>query len=166
MDPPGLVTNVRVDIMVDVIKTVVKDFNPSLLEEELDATIVPSRDTFFAGFVRSSTDSNVATPEARTVSADRVNNTTDEAAAGEIRFTFRNALTGAEETALDDTLAAHDATGTSADQDRAAQDEADLDQLVADLDDVPTMSDADFRLDVQRLQRIVVRDFKSPTPKV
>ncbi len=152
--------------MADVIKTVVKDFNPSLLEEELDATIVPVRDTFFAGFVRSPTDSNVATPEARTVSEDRVNNTTDEAAAGEIRFTFRDPLTGAEDTALDVTLAAHDATGTSEDQDRSDQDEADLDQLIADLDDVTTMNNADFRANVQRLQRIVVRDFKSPTPKV
>jgi len=166
VDPPGLVTNVRVEIMADVIKTVVKDFNPSLLEEELNATIVPARDTFFAGFVRSTTDSNIGEPQARTVSVDRVAGTQDDAAEGEIRFTFRDPLTGAEDTALDDALAAHDATGTSQDQDRTAQDEADLDQLVADLDDVPTMSDTDFRLNVQRLQRIVVRDFKSPTPKV
>jgi hypothetical protein len=166
VDPPGLVTNVKVDIMADVIKTVVKDFNPSLLEEELDATIVPTRDTFFAGFVRSDTDSNVATPQARTVSVDRVAGTQDDAAEGEIRFTFRDPLTGAEDTALDDTLAAHVATGSSADQDRVAQDEADLDQLIADLDDVPTMNNATFRLNVQRLQRIVVRDFKNPTPEV
>ncbi len=166
MDPPGLVTNVKVDIMADVIKTVVKDFNPSLLEEELDATIVPTRETFFAGFVRSQTDSNVATPQARTVSVDRVAGTQDDAAEGEIRFTFRDPLTGAEDTALDDTLAAHDATGSSADQDRTDQDEADLDQLITDLPNVTTMSDADFKLNVQRLQRIVVRDFKTPTPEV
>lgn len=152
--------------MAEVIKTVVKDFNPGLLEEELDATIVPQRDTFFAGFVRSTTDSNVATPEARTISEDRVNNVKDEAAEGEIRFTFRNALTAAQETALDAALAAHNATGTSDEQDRDTQDEADLDQLIADLDDVLTMSDADFRLDVQRLQRVVVREFKSPKPPV
>jgi len=152
--------------MVDVVKTVVKDFNPGLMEEELDATIVPARDTFYAGFVRSTTDSNVATPQARTISEDRVNNIKDEADAGEIRFTFRNSLTSAEDTALDDALAAHDATGSSSEQDRVAQDEADLDQLITDLPDVTTMSDADFRLNVQRLQRIVVRDFKSPSPEV
>ena len=152
--------------MADVIKTVVKDFNPSLLEEELDATIVPTRDTFFAGFVRSTTDSNIGEPQARIVSQDRVAGTQDDAAAGEIRFTFRDPLTGAEDTALDDALAAHDATGSSSDQDRTAQDEADLDQLITDLPNVTTMSDTDFKLNVQRLQRIVVRDFKTPTPEV
>lgn len=152
--------------MVEVVKTVVKDFNPALLDEELDATIVPTRDTFFAGFVRSDTDSNVATPQARTVSVDRVAGTQDDAAEGEIRFTFRDPLTGAEDTALDDTIAAHSATGTTAEQDRVTQDAADLDQLIADLDDVPTMNNSDFRANVQRLQRIVVRDFKSPTPEV
>lgn len=152
--------------MVDVVKTVVKDFNPSLMEEELDATIVPNRETFYAGFVRSQTDSNVATPQARTVSVDRVTGDTDDAAEGEIRFTFRDPLTAAEDTALDDALAAHDATGSSADQDRVAQDETDLDQLITDLPNVTTMSDTDFRLNVQRLQRIVVRDFKNPTPEV
>jgi hypothetical protein len=152
--------------MADVIKTVVKDFNPALLDEELNATIVPTRDTFFAGFVRSDTDSNVATPQARTVSVDRVAGTQDDAAEGEIRFTFRDPLTGAEDTALDDTIAAHSATGTTAEQDRVTQDETDLDQLITDLPNVTTMSDADFKLNVQRLQRIVVRDFKSPTPAV
>jgi hypothetical protein len=152
--------------MVEVVKTVVKDFNPALLDEELNATIVPTRDTFFAGFVRSQTDSNVATPQARTVSVDRVAGTQDDAAEGEIRFTFRDPLTGAEDTALDDTIAAHSATGTTAEQDRVTQDETDLDQLITDLPNVTTMSDADFKLNVQRLQRIVVRDFKTPTPAV
>jgi hypothetical protein len=152
--------------MVEVVKTVVKDFNPGLLEQELDATIVPVRDTFYAGFVRSDTDSSVATPQARTVAEDRVNDIKDEADEGEFRFTFRDQLTRDEDTALDDALAAHDATGTSDEQDRQAQDETDLDQLIADLDDVPTMSDTDFRLNVQRLQRVVVREFKSPPPEV
>lgn len=152
--------------MADVIKTVVKDFNPALLDEELNATIVPARDTFFAGFVRSPTDSNVATPQARTVSVDRVAGTQDDAAEGEIRFTFRDPLTGAEDTALDTTIAAHSATGTTPEQDRVAQDAADLDQLITDLPNVTTMIDADFKLNVQRLQRIVVRDFKTPTPEV
>jgi hypothetical protein len=167
MDPLGQVTNARVEIkMTEVIKTVVKDFNPGLLEQELDATIVPVRDTFYAGFVRSSTDKNVATPQARTVSEDRVNDIKDEADAGELRFTFRDTLTRDEDTALDDALAAHDATGSSDEQDREAQDEVDLDQLITDLPDVTTMDDATFRANVERLQRVVVREFKSPPPEV
>lgn len=152
--------------MAEVIKTVVKDFNPALLEQELDATIVPQRDTFYAGFVRSSTDSNVATPQARTVEEDRVAGTKDEAAEGEIRFTFRNALTGAEDTALDAALAAHDATGSSTEQDRVAQDEDDLDQLITDLPNVTTMTDTLFKEHVERLTRVTVRELKSPKPPV
>ncbi len=152
--------------MVDVVKTVVKDFNPGLLEDELNATVVPARDTFFAGFVRSRTDSNIAEPQARTITEDRRTGVKDEAAAGEIRFTFRNSLTAAQDTALDDALTAHDATGTSAEQDRVAQDAADLDQLTTDLPNIATMSDADFRADVERLQRNYVREFKKPKPAV
>ena len=167
MDPLGPVTNARVEItMVDVVKTVVKDFNPALLDEELNATIVPTRDTFFAGFVRSQTDSNVATPQARTVSEDRVAGIKDEAAEGEIRFTFRNALTTAKDTALDDALTAHVATGKTSEQDRVDQDAADLDQLLTDLPDVTTMSDVLFKENVERLQRVLVREFKSPKPAV
>jgi len=152
--------------MVEVVKTVVKDFNPSLLDEELNATIVPARDTFFAGFERSSTDSNVATPIEKVVFVDRVNNIIDTAAEGEIRFTFRNALTTAGDTALDDALTAHVATGKTSEQDRIDQDAADLDQLTTDLPNIATMSDADFRADVERLQRNYVREFKKPKPAV
>jgi hypothetical protein len=108
----------------------------------------------------------VATPQARTVAEDRVNNIKDEADEGELRFTFRDTLTRDEDTALDDALAAHDATGSSDEQDREVQDEADLDQLITDLPDVTTMDDATFRANVERLQRVVVREFKSPSPEV
>ncbi len=167
MDPLGPVTSARVEItMADVVKTVVKDFNPALLEEELNATVVPTRDTFFAGFVRSQTDSNVATPQARTVFEDRVSGVKDEAAAGEIRFTFRNALTTAEDTALDTALTAHVATGTTSEQDRIDQDATDLDQLITDLPNIATMTDVQFKDHVERLTRVLVRDFKSPSPPV
>ena len=152
--------------MVEVVKTVVKDFNPALLEEELNATIVPARDTYFAGFVRSRIDSNIAIPQERVVFEDRVNGIIDTAAAGEIRFTFRNALTAPEDTALDVALAAHDSTGKSSEQDRADQDEVDLDQLITDLPNVTTMSDVLFKQHVERLTRVVVREFKSPKPPV
>ncbi len=152
--------------MVEVVKTVVKDFNPALLDEELDATIVPTRDTFFAGFVRSQIDSNVATPQARTVSVDRVLGTQDDAAEGEIRFTFRDPQTGAEDTALDNALTAHVATGTTAEQDRVALDASDLDQLITDLPNITGMNLTALKVHVERLTRNYVRDAKSPTPPV
>ena len=152
--------------MVDVTKTVVKDFNPALLAEELAATIVPTHDIDFAGFVRSDTDSNVATPQARTVSQDRVAGTTDNAAEGEIRFIFRDPLTGAEDTALDDTLTAHVATATTDEQDRIALDATDLDQLIADLPNIDTMNLTALKVHVERLTRNYVRETKNPKPAV
>ncbi len=152
--------------MVEVVKTVVKDFNPALLDEELNATIVPARDTDFAGFVRSQTDSNVATPQARTVSVDRVAGTQDDAAEGEIRFTFRDPLTSAEDTALDTALTAHSATGTTSEQDRVALDASDLDQLITDLPNITGMNLTALKVHVERLTRNYVRDAKSPTPPV
>jgi len=152
--------------MAEVIKTVVKDFNPALLAEELAATIVPTSATDFAGFVRSDTDSNVATPQARTVSQDGVAGTRDDAVAGEIRFTFRDPLTAAEDTALDDALTAHVATVTTAEQDRTALDATDLDQLIADLPNIATMNNGALKVHIERLTRNYVRDAKSPTPPV
>lgn len=152
--------------MADETRTVVKDFNPALLDEELNATIVPTRSTDFAGFVRSPTDSNVATPQARTVSQDRVAGTQDDAVAGEIRFTFRDPLTTAEGTALDTALAAHSATGTTSEQDRVALDATDLDQLITDLPNIATMTNAQLLVHVERLTRNYVRDAKTPSPAV
>ena len=152
--------------MAEVIKTVVKDFNPALLEEELNATVVPTRDTFYAGFVRSSADPNVATPQARTVSEDRIAGTKDEAAEGEIRFTFRNPLTGPQDTALDAALAAHVATTKTAEQLRVEQDATDLDQLITDLPNISSMTLAQLLDHVERLTRNYVREQKSPKPPV
>lgn len=152
--------------MVDVVKTVVKDFNPALLAEELAATIVPTHDIDFAGFVRSDTDSNVATPQARTVSVNRVAGTQDDAAEGEIRFVFRDPLTGAEDTALDDALTAHVATATTAEQDRIDLDATDLDQLITDLPNVTGMNLTALKVHIERLTRNYVRDAKNPPPPV
>ena len=103
---------------------------------------------------------------AKVVFQDRVNNIVDNAAAGEIRFEFRDPLTGAEDTLLDNTLTAHSSTGTTSDQDRARQDAIDLDRLITDLPNVTTMSDTDFKDHVERLTRVVVRDLKTPKPAV
>ena len=127
---------------------------------------MPERDTFFAGFVRSDTDSNIATPQARTISVDRVNNIVDTAAEGEIRFTFRDALTRDEDTALNDAITAHDATGKTSEQDRIDQDAADLETMLTNYPNITTMTDAEFRDHVEMLTRNYLREFRKPTPAI
>lgn len=169
MDPLGPVANARIETtMADDIRTVLKDFNKPLLNEELVASALPFETVFLAGFKRQGADADILTPTPapKLISDDRVNNIQDFADPGEIRFVFTTALTAPEATALDTLLAAHDSAGTTGDQDRDAQDEIDLDRLITDLPNVPTMTNPEFEEHVERLTRVVVREFKSPKPLV
>lgn len=154
--------------MADDIRTVLKDFNRDLLTEELVASALPFETVFLAGFKRQGSDANIVTPTPapKLISDDRVNGIQDFADPGEIRFTFSTALTVAEGVILDDLLAAHDPAGTTSDQDRENQDAIDLDRLITDLPNVTTMSNPEFQQHVERLTRVVVREFKSPAPEV
>jgi hypothetical protein len=154
--------------MADDIRTVLKDFNKDLLNEELVASALPFESVFLAGFQRQGSDPIIVTPTAapRLISHDRVNDIKDFADPGEIRFTFSTALTVAEGVILDDLLTAHDPAGTTSEQDRINQDAIDIDRLITDLPNVTTMSNPDFQSHVERLTRVVVREFKSPRPPV
>ena len=141
------------------IRTVLKDFNPALLEDELAASALPTGEAFLAGFVRSS-DPNIGTPAAadRVISRDGVAGTVDTAAPGEIRFTFRDPLTVAEGVVLDGLLTAHVATGKTAEQTRRDQDETDLDTLETDFPNFDTFTDPQFKAFVKVLARSYIRD--------
>lgn len=154
--------------MANDIRIVLKDFNRDLLTEELVASALPFETVFLAGFRRNGSDPNILTPvpAPKLISHDRVNDIKDFADPGEIRFTFTAALTVAEGVILDDLLTAHDPAGTTSNQDRENQDEIDLDRLITDLPNVTTMSNPDFQAHVERLTRVVVREFKSPSPEV
>ncbi len=154
--------------MADDIRTVLKDFNKPLLNEELVASALPFETVFLAGFKRQGADPDILTPTPapKLISDDRVNNIQDFADPGEIRFTFSTALTVAEGVILDDLLAAHNSAGTTSDQDREEQDEIDLDRLITDLPNVTSMANPEFEEHIERLTRVVVREFKSPPPEV
>ncbi len=154
--------------MANDIRTVLKDFNRDLLTEELVASALPFQTVFLAGFRRNGSDPNIVTPtpEPKLISHDRVNDIKDFADPGEIRFTFSIALTVAEGVILDDLLTAHDPAGTTSNQDRISQDAIDLDRLITDLPNVTSMPLPEFQAHVERLTRVVVREFKSPPPEV
>ena len=154
--------------MANDIRIVLKDFNRDLLTEELVASALPFETVFLAGFQRQGPDPNIVTPvpAPRLISHDRVNDIKDFADPGEIRFTFSTALTIAEGVILDDLLTAHDSAGTTSNQDRIEQDEIDLDRLITDLPNVSSMPNPEFQQHIERLTRVVVREFKSPPPEV
>ncbi len=160
MDPPGLVTNVKVEIMADVIKTVLKDFNRDLLGEELQASVLPFESVFLAGFVRKGNSQFVGEPAPgpRTISEDKVAGTIDTADPGEIRFVFTTALTGAQDAILDALLNSHDATQHTADQDRVNQDTADYIALEVQWPNIAGMNNADLKNYISKLARVVIRD--------
>jgi hypothetical protein len=143
-------------------RTVAKDFNRDLLLEQLAASALPFVSAFLAGFERL--NRFVGTPSAapRLITKDGVAGTSDFAQPGEIRFEFSTALTTAEGTALDSLLTAHVSTNRTADQSRQAQDETDLDALVANFPNYDSFTNAQFRSFVKLLARVVIRDRRDP----
>lgn len=134
-----------------------KDFNPQLLKEELDALTLPARSPdWFAGFDRAANPEH-ATPmseASRQVGKRNVKGETptppDFADKGEIRITTRNPLTAAEVTAVDDALDSHVASGRSTNQQKEDQITADVLELQVKFD--LGITDPDMRL----LSRLVL----------
>jgi hypothetical protein len=134
--------------------TKIKDFNPQLLGEEIDALTsptIPAREQWLAGFERSPTNSDHATPiseASKVVGKRRVKGETptppDIAVKGELRFTTRNPLTAAMVTAVDGALDAHVASGRSTEQQKEDQTAADVAELQAKFD--LGITDPDMRL--------------------
>lgn len=161
MDPLGPVANARIEsTMANDIRTVLKDFNRDLLTEELVASALPFESVFLAGFQRKGNSPFVGepTPGPKLISNDKVNNIQDFADPGEIRFVFTTALTAPEATGLDTLLTNHDATQTTAEQDRSIQDETDLTILEAAWPNWATFTPTEKDEFLRRFARSYLRD--------
>jgi len=144
--------------MVDETRTVVKDFNRDLLVEELLASIVPFQSLDMAGFHRRG--NFVAEPNAGPVVVfhDKVNNITDTAQPGEIRFVVTSVLSGLEAAALDAALSSHLHTNRTADQARLEQDQTDLDTLETNYPNWDSFTAANKDAFLKTLSRVVIRE--------
>ena len=150
--------------MADEVRTVLKDFNRDLLNEELvAASSLPFESVFLAGFVRLGDFRGTPSPGPRTIFEDKVNNIIDTAQPGEIRFVFTTALTGPQGTALDLLLVTHDPLQHTAEQDRINQDQTDLDQLEALFPGWDSFNNSQRNDFLKLLSRVVIREArKSP----
>ncbi len=138
-----------------------KNLNFPLLTEELVASIVPAYGLLLAGF--SSADGVLYVPNAtRQVISTRDTpggKVVDAADPGELRFETRNALTAAQDTALDGVLTAHNATTRTAEQTRQAQDATDAAQLVTDYGAWDGMTAEQRDATTKIMLRLVARDW-------
>lgn len=125
----------------------IKDFNTQLMAEEVQALspAIPSFQQSFPGFDQSG---GQATPIADATRVISRNGSTilDTADRGEVRYETRDPLTGAEVTAIDGALDAHDATGRSTEQANSDRIQADLATLRTRL---PLITDPDLELVAQ-----------------
>lgn len=152
--------------MADVVKIANKDINLPLLKEEIAATIVPAFGLLMAGF-NLPRGSLVYEPNSRaaiisTRSDGQGGTINDIAAIGELRFEFRNALTNAQDTALDGALSAHVATATSSEQDNKAQDAIDAAQLLVDYGNWDGMNGLQRDATTKIMLRLQVRKLLGP----
>lgn len=123
----------------------IKDFNPQLLTEEVQALAVPAFQQSLPGFDQSATDRNHVTPivDATRVISRNGSTILDTADRGEVRYETRNPLTPAEVTLIDGALDAHVATGKSTQQLNDERIQADLATLRTRL---PLITDPDLQL--------------------
>ena len=145
--------------MANVVKTEVKDFNLPMLMEELEASVVPAFGLMMAGFEKANSalyEPNAATKVIGSVT-DPSGTVEDTAEPGELRFEFRNALTSAQDTALDSTLAGHVASNRTDEQVRQAQDVTDANQLLADYPSYDAMTAAQKNAVNKVMLRVVIR---------
>ncbi len=153
--------------MADEVRTVLKNFNRDLLREELTASALPYESLHLAGFIRLNQAVGTPAPADVVITRKRETDgsyTEDLAAPGEIRFVFTTALTGAEGTALDALLTAHDSTDRTQEQNRQIQDNDDVDTLVAQYANYDSFTDAQFKQYVKLLARVAIRAARSETP--
>lgn len=144
--------------MVDEVRTVLKDFNRDLLNEQLLASIVPFESLFLAGFVKLNRFVGTPAPGPKVIVDDKVANTQDIAQPGELRFVVTSALSVVQATALDAVLSSHVDTDRTAEQDRIAQDEADWITLRTQHPNIASMDATQVRSYLSLLARVVIRD--------
>lgn len=141
--------------MADVTKFAVKNINLPLLFDQLQAAGLTQQGLLMAGFEHA--QNQRYRPFAVRTEIGRSGDVVDFADPGELRFRFANPLTGAEDTALDAVLAAHDATQTSSDQDNKQSDADAVDPLVANYRDWATLSAAEKDNNARQVTRLVAR---------
>lgn len=144
--------------MADDVRTTLKDYNRDLLIEELVTAPLPFESVHLAGFVRLGKFRGTPAPGPRIIFEDKVNNITDTAQPGELRFVFTTALTVGEAAALDTLLANHVSTDHTASQDRLNQDQTDLDALEANFPNWDTFTNAQRDTFLKLLSRVVIRE--------
>ncbi len=138
-----------------------KNLNFPLLTEELVASAMPAYGLLLAGF--NTANGILYVPNAtRQVISTRDTPTgkvVDSADPGELRFETRNALTAAQDTALDTVLADHLATNRTDEQVREAQDITDANQLVTDYGAWDGMTAVQRDATTKVMLRLVARDW-------
>jgi hypothetical protein len=146
-------------VPVVVTKIAVKDFNPSLLREQLRAGQSVLDKVGWPGFVTSTPRLFQPIPRSRRVGFTE-HGMVDIAQPGEIRFYTTREISLAEEAFLDGVLAGHDAAQLSAEQQREELDRTDLleilqtgqDQYIADVQALTAIFDGWDAADVATRQ--------------
>ena len=141
--------------MADVTKFAVKRINLPLLFEQLQAVGLGQPGLLMAGF--QAIRSQRYDPFAVRTAIGRSGDVIDFADPGELRFRFRNPLTAGEDTALDNLLAAHDATQNSTGQDQKQEDEDSIPTLVNNYNNWGTLTDVQKDANARQLTRLVAR---------
>ena len=143
--------------MADETRTIQKDFNGRLLTRELNQSALPFETVELAGFVRKNEFESEPAPAPRVIVDDKVANTQDIAAVGELRFVFTTALTGPQGTTLDTLLTDHVATDRTPRQTRRDRDTTQLDTLEADWPNWDTFTAPQKDAFLKKLSRLVIR---------
>ena len=143
--------------MADDTRTVQKDFNRRLLSRELTQSALPFEELLLAGFVPKNRFESTPAPAPRVIIDDKVANTQDIAAIGELRFVFTTALTGPEGTTLDTLLTNHVSTDRTQRQTRRQRDIDQLDELEIEWPNWDTFTDPEKDAFLKKLSRFVIR---------
>lgn len=143
--------------MADETRTVQKDFNRRLLRRELTQSALPFEELDLAGFVPKNRFEATPAPAPRVIVDDKVANTQDIAAIGELRFVFTTALTGPEGTTLDTLLTNHVSTDRTQRQTRKQRDLDQLTELEADWPTWDAMTNGQRFAFLKKLARFVIR---------
>ncbi|MCK5652550.1 MAG: hypothetical protein KAJ42_14275 [Gemmatimonadetes bacterium] len=140
---------------VQVVKIADKNLNLSLLLDQIRAAGLTQEGLLVAGFEHVGSQ-RYRPFTVRTV-IGKSGDVEDFADPGELRFRFPDPLTGAEDTALDGVLTAHDATQSSSDQQNKQADQDAIAPLVANYRDWATLTDAQKDNNARQVTRLVAR---------
>ena len=141
--------------MADVTKFAVKRINLPLLFDQLQAIGLGAPGLLMAGF--QAIQRQRYDPFAVRTPIGQADGVIDFADPGELRFRFRDPLTGGEDTALDNLLAAHDATQNSEGQQQKQDDQDAVTPLVNNYNNWGTLTDVQKDANHRQLTRLVAR---------